>query len=1069
MSEAVDLRTAYKKLEENGRPVFIAALPEELSLGGMGLSLSGEIKKEYTAFRRWYDAHRAEGGVICVDVRKFNAGQLAQLNDLFDREIEGYGLEKERFKIVLIDGNERSHYGIDFRRRVRNKVSVQSEKEELLEKEPQATSSEESKREVRINLFESANWERLLLGNWVLKKKEGENDFSFEWKEGELLKLFKANQGVPLYIVFENPPLNSSGFTSFVARMQGLGEISYADRSLKLSSNWDFGQAENKEWKDWLGQENVRVAYLKEETPLLLSNNTLLSFIEAERYAFDEETGKLEAKAGYLKEWRTENRKVMDVIFSPGLTEASFSQFFTEAHKQGIQVRVLVRSKEAMPDFLNVLSPSRFEEKDERESRSEKIEWYLHADVYYAVRKRLREEPRATYFDMASLLPSELSWYPKERLAEIRDRFLKEGRFVLESQLSDLVRKLQKGETVILGASGRLSPELYDGLMELSLGRVGGKAYSGKLIVIANQNENECLKYMAGHSLELKQVTQKEKEELLEEIYGERIVGIGEGEAGDFASLERSYLSDPLRSPSGEIEGDTAEERSERLDERRLRAVETGLSKSPWVMLEGVTGIGKSYFLEHVLAKKLKNKETTYSLALWLKNKNGGILIVDEASLVGNVSGEGEGFLERFEGLYNRPPGFYWQGEYWPLTEKHKVVFAFNPASYGGGRSTEGFLNAHTVRVSFERLPYYYIQARLVIPQFRLLLKEELARGEIKEKTLNNLSNILGKVYEHLLQVSSQRQSESGKEEVLMTPREVKLMVNLLVAEIKRENIRDEGVLQNLATEMAYEIGKQALSDIPGMSEEFEAFKPTQSVLSRQMFKREEQREGLGEHQKETYYFIRNLLEMRNSVLKEGNTDLGLGGVFLEGDSGVGKTYFVNFLVKEYVESHSEQKNNIYYISGTTPLHEKERLLREAFNAGGIVISNEFNLGLWPMKLLNNYLMGVDENGVFAKKPGFILIGTQNPASFEGRAGDEDEALRRRVIKLKLNWLEYKASEKKEEEKQPPLLQALAGGVKAEARLVMPIVEREKPDTKKESLEQGEQGATSSFNFSKKS
>src|SRR3990167_7707602 len=126
----------------------------------------------------------------------------------------------------------------------------------------------------------------------------------------------------------------------------------------------------------------------------------------------------------------------MGVNFCPGLKQRRFFKFFTKMHKQSIQIFVLVRSKEAMPDFLNVLSPSRFEEKDERESRSGKIEWHLHADVYYAVRKRLREEPRATYFDIASLLPSELSWYPKERLAEIRDRFLKEGRFVLESQLS---------------------------------------------------------------------------------------------------------------------------------------------------------------------------------------------------------------------------------------------------------------------------------------------------------------------------------------------------------------------------------------------------------------------------------------------------------------------------------------------------------------------------------------------------------------------------------------------------------------------------------------------------------
>jgi len=84
------------------------------------------------------------------------------------------------------------------------------------------------------------------------------------------------------------------------------------------------------------------------------------------------------------------------------------------------------------------------------------------------------------------------------------------------------------------------------------------------------------------------------------------------------------------------------------------------------------------------------------------------------------------------------------------------------------------------------------------------------------------------------------------------------------------------------------------------------------------------------------------------------------------------------------------------------PLPEKIEVLKRAFKEGALVVTEEFNTGPWPNELLNNFLMGLDENGQAATTPGFMLIGTQNPPSFVGRF-EMDPAIRRRAIKISLS------------------------------------------------------------------
>ncbi len=117
----------------------------------------------------------------------------------------------------------------------------------------------------------------------------------------------------------------------------------------------------------------------------------------------------------------------------------------------------------------------------------------------------------------------------------------------------------------------------------------------------------------------------------------------------------------------------------------------------------------------------------------------------------------------------------------------------------------------------------------------------------------------------------------------------------------------------------------------------------------------------------------------------------GLGGIVLEGDSGIGKS--------ELLCTLGQETESIQYISVSMDQQEKEIRLYDAFHQGKIVIIDEINSSPMMEQLLNALLMGKTPDGESAKQAGFLLIGTQNPISFPGRR-PPSQALARRLFKL---------------------------------------------------------------------
>lgn len=1033
----VDLLHVYTRIREHYPVKDILTLhhPQELSLTGFGMTKAGEIKAGYTHFSEWLKHHQNQSGVICVDIRKFDAMELAQLNDLLDREIENQKIPTS-IKIILIDDTLRGYYGPDFRRRVprRSKVLTSNPNDllssESLQMEPQKI--------IEIDLFNSLYWQRLLMGTWQMYIQQGETDFSFRWQKGELLTALSAKQ-----IVFKNPPLHDPSFTCFIAELQSLRRISWADQVTTVPEDISFSQSEGFDWQRLKKQTSLHsvadIAHLESaELPHELSDANILSFIQDPAYYFSPFTNQLATKLSYLSDAVAKNG-YLDVMCVPGLSKGALSQLLTEAEKRHVHVRFYLPNSEQIPSDspLNYLFQPPLPTSTVWQSHC--VDFQLSDDPYFVAKKILWRTPHAKCFDITALEASELGYMPL-MLEQTRLELMKTGKLSLHAKMSSL---LQQHDTDITLFYGKIPSHLYEGITSLTLGKKNGHTLKGQFIIIAPPDDAHVMTYF-GSNKPLCEVSLSEKLQLLVNIYPAAhhfIETIHENIP--FAELEKRYLNTSLSNVlsrevaapkrrkienitkqndifnffelekeylaalnsweytfSNRVPQLSDEDKARYFDEQRIGNVQQGLMINPWVMIEGATGIGKTHFLQHILPQY---ERVVFNLQDWLhqeSNQNENIiLIVDEASFASELSGESENFLERFKSLKGEKPGFLWKGEHYSLSAQHKVIFAFNPASYGAGRSTKGFLSDHALSIHFESYPDYYVHANIVNPMLQKLLPEW-------QEYFAWIAHPLVKVYQWI--------TSHSRNESLITPREVKAMVNLIASNMYEHHFtqnKHEALLK-LAAHFAVLIGRQTLQDCPKLLNDFDQY----FKLRREVFDHIKLPTSYLSYQDDAYCTIKQMLaarkwmmrEINNYPLKERETDLGLGGILLEGASGIGKTHFLAKMMAELEKENKENKEKIYRISASTPFAEKEKLLRIAFNEGALVVAEEWNTSLWPNKMLNHFMMGVDEDNKPATRPGFMMIATQNPPSFQGRV-EEDPAIRKRIIKIKLEWPFYQA------------------------------------------------------------
>ena len=135
----------------------------------------------------------------------------------------------------------------------------------------------------------------------------------------------------------------------------------------------------------------------------------------------------------------------------------------------------------------------------------------------------------------------------------------------------------------------------------------------------------------------------------------------------------------------------------------------------------------------------------------------------------------------------------------------------------------------------------------------------------------------------------------------------------------------------------------------------------------------------------------------------------GLGGIILEGEPGVGKTELVlNTLIEHgfhevhHLDAPLTTDKPFYRMPVSLSISEKKALLLKAFDEGAVVVIDEINSSPMMEQFLNDLLMGIHpETKERPKKPGFFIIGTQNPITMGGRRAPST-ALSRRMITVEV-------------------------------------------------------------------
>jgi hypothetical protein len=989
-SSATSVPAYYAKMREKygEGDVFVATTIEDISLVGARVDRSGTVHQE-TLFDAWIKQSKTVHRALVIDLRQFKQDDLPRLNDLLDHYIGERKAPFEHIDLILLDTVGLHRYGPDFKRRVPRSQHLSVTDDPLLPAMTREKTTEE--KTVVINLFHSPYWSQQVLGYWEIGEK-------LSFKEGILgnLLLHKEETKKPYRICFQNSPLQDPTFLAFLASLRGLHEVTLAAEKITVPDSWSFFTEEAPfELKE--GEVILKRMTPVMPPPLVLSDGNLLSFIGEKRYAFDE-AGNLKPYPGYFKAYRDahvgeERQSPFPVIFSPSLSEGGLHYFLTEARKYGIKIAGYLQPKQtAIPRGLKDTPLPQETESFEKE----KTKWYLASDLYYTTRSFMQHNPEALAINFSALDPAECEWYPQEISLPTPDSPV----FKVKAAYGAVAEALLQGKTVLL--YGEISPTLYDTLLSLTQGTIEGKPYPGQLILVTNKKAQSQAFASAcmPATLSAYAPTAYEKETLFKASHlALSGAPLQAKESEDYATYERKHLQQYIRSPSPVTEEHDDEMRSTRWDERRIRSTLEALSISPWVMLEGRTGIGKTHFLQHILGEialaDLPRVKIFTDLEKWLQFKGNtneyAILACDEANASQFLDEARR--TERFEGLLSGKRTLVWKGKTYDLSEQHKVVFAFNPDQYGAGRSSAGFLKEHALTLSFDVLPYYYIKARVIRPLLDRLLKETTEEARAK------IASVLSEVYGFF----AREASKEGKQgEMRITPRELKCIINLIVSNIKRQGITDPEQCARLAMEVAYYIGHQVLDESLLLQKYFERnYAPQASTpsLMQGMQGGETRTAADCPHTQKARLLLEGLMEARITCLNETHTDLGLGGFLLEGPSGVGKTHFVNGVLEDFKKRHPEETPKIRQIKTDLSYTKKIQQLKEAFNKGEIVLINEFNTTLWPIDLLNHFLMGRDEEGRPAKTPGFFLILTQNPAAFEGREA-LDPAIRRRLVRM---------------------------------------------------------------------
>lgn len=891
--------------------------------------------------------------VLIVNYANFNADDIVRLNTLLDekRSADYTPIPEQTILIGLINIAKPDCYqGADFYSRFDQCDHNPPNEEALLRILQRIPEKPENTPDMqRINLYHSRDWKSRLTGSWSI------NAGKLVFQEGLLLEALQGNKAIEIC----NGPWEDPEFTFFWQQLMTSGLELQGQRYVIDPAR--LYKSEDYDWKAL----TQNLESLANPPDMLLNPGNFSDYFH--RYACMSTEKTLIALPGYIQQAADNQNARLQVHLTRSLAKEDWALLLETCQKQGITLQVHVAPGVKIPlVFQKILFSA------ERKTRPWDVAMESHSrlisssDPDTTLAMILQKEPDCLVIDVSECKPSDL-------LLRMQPVFRKDL-LVFEFTESEkaLLNALNARKSVVL--KGHISEELDDALADVLAKRQQGQVF-GKLIIISHEKDRLNI----FPEIEVHKVSPEDKQAFCKTPDDK--MNWEEPLATIQARLQHPQGWEglaTLRTPIKALEPldiVTSKEKAWAFHTARQEAVATVLARSPYAFIAGLSGVGKSTFIEKELFRNLPHSLHIGEQALenWAKDAAKGlkILFIDEANLSDRQWSE-------FEGLFNTAPSILINGTLHFLSADHKVIFAGNPVSYGDERSLSAFFIRHGQALIFDPLPLAVIYEQIIKPVFAST-REEGAIADIAQPWLE--------VYHFLCQRSST--------EILISPRELQMMALLTQARCaKMPELDARKVAAHYAFILAKNLVPEACQSLFNSK-----FEPAEPLPARPLSDKEKQSQFIiTESRKKTANIIEDMLllrEFRTQALNDEQKYGGLGGLVLTGEPGTGKSELVMAMLRnlDFEERKPREKGEnsgqkiFYHIRLSMSKADREKLLLKAFDEGAVVIIDEINSSTMMERLLNDLLMGKHpyRSDARPKNPGFMVIGTQNPVSMAGR------------------------------------------------------------------------------------
>ena len=738
-------------------------------------------------------------------------------------------------------------------------------------------------------------------------------------------------------IEFINPPFNDRVFNNFVADFRAGLPLTVLNQTIALPRKYTLKITEKPEFTEGVTLNVTRVSSLQKDA-FIINASTFEQCLHGKKITVE---GFLATEKGLLA---AHENQPLKLCLHDDLSDSQWSLLLEMAKNYNVRLDLSVTPNVKLPasiKFTEVPVVSTLEEKTPNQ-------FIVSDDVEYSVADLQKELTK-------SVKIVDISEVSLDNLFCKIDYSLSEKNFKFSKQLSDVWHALKSGETVIL--KGYCSPEMLNYLSSFFapepyfLAEGEKQFFSGQLIVVAD----DSLKLPAWLNSEEKKISLAQKMEMLELIPDKRAVN------KPFVQLQlekEKQLQGILDLSVSPALDDLSLRACEALEQKRLSSVKSILSYSPFVLLEGAPGVGKSYFvraLENDLTVKFYREN---DIEKWAtdpdelidpsdpeKGFRKKILFRDEINLRGIDCSQDRDLL-------NPIPSIFANGKHYSLSKNCKIMYAQNPNDYGGDRhEPKLFQDLPECKIKFEQMTSAFILHRILKPIFETTFRPpEFSENKAEEMSAEII----------------QRDFESMR------------------------SIRD---LQTKAI-FACALYKNPIPPEPKMGTKEVCFGVNDFVLTTSRFA--------------PYKEVLTLLQARSfkrelpESAPDGARFNGANGLVLQGPPGVGKSEFIESVLQneKYFPSDFKPKNSeeeiayelaikqghIYHrLRASVSNEQKLEILHKAFQQGEILIVDEIDSCPLLEDYLNAYLVGEDVNGQRAEKPGFTILSTANGAAMKGR------------------------------------------------------------------------------------